>query len=185
MTTNEVAFLFYTIRFIFWPLSSHNKQFERPRRKRMKRKVLSLLMIMVFLSTTNTNGYAANNTRGLTYWFSNADKVGRWKQTPKVFKYWLGNHHFNSAFNTAIDHARTQWSAAGIPVTPIGVATSADIVCLGGTYEEIYIYSGQEIGSNATGLAVVKSEKGIPEAWFPDLQKPVFHPSGRLIFIPK
>jgi hypothetical protein len=99
----------------------------------MKKIIAFVLSIMVLLRPICASAYSV---LPIAYWYSNSSDIGFWASTPTISRIKL-NTNSTFYFEDGYSRARSQWSGAGISTTSIGSSTSAQIVCRGGTVNEI------------------------------------------------
>ena len=116
----------------------------------MKRRVILLALTLCLLMTIPSFVYAYYIVSG-NCWYSNTDEIGKWSFTPTISSIKL-NSNSSFYFEDGYSRARSQWGNAGITTTNNGTSTSSNIVCYGGTVNQIYSTTGYQVPSNVCGI---------------------------------
>lgn len=107
----------------------------------MIKKFLALILIitLAFTGLSNVSVKAnAEQTGVLSYWYSDSNTISKMNMSsPRVSVYNTGSYFTNLDFSSYVTHARSQWTAAGLPTTLVSTAHIADISIKGGTYTEL------------------------------------------------
>ena len=116
----------------------------------MKRRGIILALVLCLILAIPSVVYAYYIING-NCWYSNTDEIGRWTSTPTISSIKL-NTNSSFYFEDGYSRARSQWGNAGIATTDNGTSTSSNIVCYGGTSNQIYSSTGYQTPSNITGI---------------------------------
>lgn len=119
----------------------------------MKKRTIAVLIMALILSLKTVCAY---NELDINYWYSNSNEVAFWSSVPNAYALKL-NSNYSFAFDGAFSHARTQWNGAGVVSAWTTLMNAANIMCYGGTYSQIYSYTGVNVPITDSGLTSATS----------------------------
>ena len=92
----------------------------------------------------------AADLKNLSYWHSDKDKIGHWCPAPIVVSTPL-SPSFSTTLQSGISKAQSEWGKAGIYFNYISNSWAYNIICYGGTPDELIAAGIQEDFSGITG----------------------------------
>lgn len=104
---------------------------------KMKSKKLKAFISALFVSLMLAGVVQAATLGTLSYWYSDASSIGRWKTQPAVWASVMDSNSFNTSdFASWVNHAMSQWSYVR---SSYGVddKSSANIKIYGGEYDTL------------------------------------------------
>lgn len=119
------------------------------------KKYAALMLIVTSIFVASNSAHTQSNNLGyIPNWDSDANNIGRWSNTPSIFILSPGANTFQSSqLQSYLNHARTQWSNAGISTSIASSQSNANITFYGGTWaQSSLLYPG--LPSNALGYAI-------------------------------
>lgn len=93
---------------------------------------LSIILLLVLTSVAS-----AQNLGTISHWYSDDDRIGRWKTSRVIYRNVLDDSMTFVQIEAYVDNARNQWANANITSSITNSKSSSSIEVYGGTYRTL------------------------------------------------